>query len=112
MNPAKRHHPDPTAAAAMAAMHEHQMAAIFAANAAGGMAAMHTVPGLAQELSGPGPHLEDEEKEVRGVVTESMREVVDASRVRGYRCFFIDALCTGNRGDVLRAYACVDICVF
>lgn len=67
MNPAKRHHPDPAAAAAMAAMHEHQMAAMFAANAAGGMAAMHTLPGLAQGLSGPsgpGPHLSDEQVEV------------------------------------------------
>lgn len=68
MNPAKRHHPDPAAAAAMAAMHEHQMAAMFAANAAAGMAAMHTLPGLAQGLSGPGgpgPHLKDEKVEVR-----------------------------------------------
>ena len=37
MNPAKRHHPDPAAAAVMAAMHEHQMAAMFAANAVAGM---------------------------------------------------------------------------
>lgn len=68
MNPAKRHHPDPGAAAAMAAMHEHQMAAMFAANAAAGMAAMHTLPGLAQGLAGPngpGPHLKDEKVEVR-----------------------------------------------
>lgn len=67
MNSAKRHHPDP-AAAAMAAMHEHQMAAMFAANAAGGIAAMHTLPGLAQGLAGPGgpgPHLKDEKVEVR-----------------------------------------------
>ena len=69
MNPAKRHHPDPAAAAVMAAMHEHQMAAMFAANAVAGMAAMHTLPGLAQGLSGPGgpgPHLKDEKVEVRG----------------------------------------------
>lgn len=70
MNPAKRHHPDPAAAAAMAAMHEHQMAAMFAANAAGGMAAMHALPGLASGMSGPGgpgPHLKDEKVEVRRV---------------------------------------------
>lgn len=69
MNPAKRHHPDPAAAAVMAAMHEHQMAAMFAANAVAGMAAMHTLPGLAQGLSGPGgpgPHLKDEKVEVSG----------------------------------------------
>lgn len=68
-NPAKRHHPDPGAAAAMAAMHEHQMAAMFAANAAAGMAAMQTLPGLAPGLagpSGPGPHLKDEKVEVNG----------------------------------------------
>ncbi|CAM9544805.1 unnamed protein product [Ectocarpus sp. 6 AP-2014] len=67
-NPAKRHHPDPGAAAAMAAMHEHQMAAMFAANAAAGMAAMQTLPGLAPGLagpSGPGPHLKDEKVEAR-----------------------------------------------
>lgn len=68
-NPAKRHHPDPAAAAAMAAMHDHQMAAIYAANAAGGMAAMHTLPpGLAPSMTGPGgpgPHLKDEKMEVR-----------------------------------------------
>ena len=71
MNPAKRHHPDPAAAAVMAAMHEHQMAATFAANAVAGMAAMHTLPGLAQGLSGPGgpgPHLKDEKVEVRVAV--------------------------------------------
>lgn len=66
MNPAKRHHPDPAAAAAMAAMHEHQMA-MLAANAAGSMAAMHTLPGMAPGMSGPGgpgPHLKDEKVEV------------------------------------------------
>lgn len=66
MNPAKRHHPDP-AAAAIAAMHEHQMAAMFAANAAGGMSAMHTLPGVPQSLAGPGgpgPHLKDDKVEV------------------------------------------------
>ncbi|CAN0366095.1 unnamed protein product, partial [Hapterophycus canaliculatus] len=63
---AKRHHPDPAAAAAMAAMHEHQMAAMFAANAAAGMAAMQSLPGLAPALagpSGPGPHLKDDKME-------------------------------------------------
>ena len=67
MNPTKRHHPDPAAAAAMAAMHEHQMAAMFAANAAS-MAPMHALPGLAQAPpvpEGPGPHLKDEKVEVR-----------------------------------------------
>ncbi|CAM9497695.1 unnamed protein product [Ascophyllum nodosum] len=67
MNPTKRHHPDPAAAAAMAAMHEHQMAAMFAANAAS-MAPMHALPGLAQAPpvpEGPGPHLKDEKVEAR-----------------------------------------------
>lgn len=52
----------------MAAMHEHQMAAMFAANAAAGMAAMQSLPGLAPALagpSGPGPHLKDDKMEVR-----------------------------------------------
>lgn len=80
-NPAaKRHHPDPGAAAAMAAMHEqqhqHQIAAMFAANAAAGMAAMHNLPGLAQGLAGPGgpgPHLKDEKVEV-GAARTARRE--------------------------------------
>lgn len=67
MNAAKPHHPDPATAAAMVAMHEHQMAAMFAANAAS-MAPMPTPPGMAQGLSGPegpGPHLKDEKVEVK-----------------------------------------------
>lgn len=64
MNAPKPHHPDPATAAAMAAMHEHQMAAMFAANAA----SMAPMPGMNQGLSGPegpGPHLKDEKVEVK-----------------------------------------------
>lgn len=96
MNPAKRHHPDPAAAAVMAAMHEHQMAAMFAANAVAGMAAMHTMPGLAQGLSGPGgpgPHLKDEKVEVRvqcaGVDSSGGRLARLSAATNDMRCKFL-----------------------